>query len=99
MKDIHLIQISLEELEELISRAVWKELKNMSSNNTKSSATLLSRQQAADLLGISLPTLHTYTKKGLIISYKIPGSDRVLFKQADLVGSLQQVKVSRYNRI
>jgi excisionase family DNA binding protein len=100
MKDIHLIQISLEELEELISRAVRKEVEHIAnSSGTKSSRAILSRQQAADLLGISRPSLDKYTTMGLITAHKIPGSKRVLYKESDLMDALEVVKVSKYKRI
>lgn len=99
MKDIQLIQISLEELEELISRAVRKEVEQITNNASKSSQAILSRQEAADFLGIALPTLKKYTDMGIITSHKIPGGTRVLYKESDLIDALKAVKASKNKRI
>lgn len=41
---------------------------------------LLTREQTAALLNITLPTLHTWTKTGKLHSCQIPGSRRVYYK-------------------
>jgi excisionase family DNA binding protein len=41
---------------------------------------LLTREQAAALLNITLPTLNTWTKTGKLHSCQIPGSRRVYYK-------------------
>jgi excisionase family DNA binding protein len=47
---------------------------------------LLTRKQAANLLGVSLPTLNEWSKKGLIIGYRI--ATRVRYKRSDIEKSL-----------
>lgn len=42
----------------------------------------LTRKETAELLSISLPTLHSYTKDGLITSHRIGG--RVLYRLDDI---------------
>jgi excisionase family DNA binding protein len=41
---------------------------------------LLTREQAAEILNITLPTLNTWTKTGKLKSCQIPGSRRVYYK-------------------
>lgn len=44
------------------------------------SGDLLTREQTAELLNITLPTLHIWTKTGKLQSCQIPGSRRVYYK-------------------
>lgn len=46
----------------------------------------LTRQETADLLKIDLSTLHSWTKKGKLISYGIQG--RVYYKRADIENAM-----------
>jgi excisionase family DNA binding protein len=51
---------------------------------------LLTRKEAAKLLGVSLPTLSDWTKTGKIIGYRI--ASRVRYKRNELENSLSQIK-------
>lgn len=51
---------------------------------------LLNRQEASSLLKISLPTLNTWTKKGILTSYGIEG--RVYYKREEVLDSLKKLK-------
>lgn len=46
----------------------------------------LTRQETASLLKIDLSTLHSWTKKGKLISYGIQG--RVYYKRADIENAM-----------
>ncbi len=52
----------------------------------KSAKEILTRQETAELLDISLPTLHDYTKKGFIIAFKL--GNKVRYKISDINDSL-----------
>jgi excisionase family DNA binding protein len=54
---------------------------------------LLTRKQAAKLLGISLPTLLEWTKSGTITGYRI--ASRIRYKKDELENSLSQIKTRR----
>lgn len=56
--------------------------------NSKNSDDLLTRKQAAKHLSISLPTLRSYVKRGLIIEQRI--GSRVLYKKTDLLKSFPE---------
>ncbi|MGG5577146.1 helix-turn-helix domain-containing protein [Myroides sp. C15-4] len=64
---------------------------NITENNT-----LLTRQDVAQLLRISLPTLNTYTKDGKLKAYRIGG--RVLYKKAEVESMLKEVTSTKYKR-
>ncbi len=49
---------------------------------------LLSRQEVAQLLKISLPTLFNYQKSGILKSHRI--GSRVLFNKGEVMEALQQ---------
>jgi excisionase family DNA binding protein len=54
---------------------------------------LLTRAQAAKLLGITLPTLRDYTKRGLVEGYRI--GTRVRYKRTEVLGSLQRMRTAK----
>lgn len=45
----------------------------------------LTRKETSKKLNISLPTLHSYTQKGILIGYKV--GVRVLYKKSEVEGS------------
>jgi len=51
--------------------------------------TLLSRQQTAKILGISLMTLYTWTKKGIIPAYRI--GNKIKYKKSEVFESMELV--------
>jgi excisionase family DNA binding protein len=57
----------------------------------------LTRQQAAKLLQISLPTLHQYTKDCLITSFRI--GNKIRYKKNDLEKALTERNFGRRNAI
>lgn len=47
---------------------------------------LLTRMEVAKLLGVTLPTINDWTKKGLIVGYRI--GNRVRYKHSEILESL-----------
>lgn len=85
-----LVQLSESELESLLGSIVQRELsKVLQPAPTKTETKLLTRQQTAKLLGISLPTLGDYTNKGKLTSYRIGGSIR--YKESEVIASLERL--------
>ena len=68
-------------------------LKVNSINNPE--VTLLSRKEVADFFNISLVTLHKWTKKGVVKSYKI--GNKVRFKKSEVLEALKIVEPSNIN--
>lgn len=51
--------------------------------------TLLTRKEVAKMLGISLPTLHSWVKNGTIQAYRI--GNKVRFKKSEVLEALQSI--------
>jgi excisionase family DNA binding protein len=73
---------------ECISKSVKDELQTLSAAPEQSN--VLTRQQTSELLGISLPTLHEYTKKGLLPAYRL--GCKVRYKREEVISALQRIK-------
>lgn len=73
----------------MIKEAFKEELMDCLDQQTKGKDynILLSRQEVAQLLKISLPTLFNYQKSGILKSYRI--GSRVLFKNGEVMEALQ----------
>lgn len=56
----------------------------------------LTRKQAAEKLNITLSTLNTWTKQGLIKSYR--KGRRVYYKPEELIGSLEKINHKNYKK-
>ena len=54
---------------------------------------LLTREQAARLLGITLPTLREYTRRGWVDGYRI--GTRVRYKRSEVLGSLKLMQTAK----
>jgi excisionase family DNA binding protein len=57
---------------------------------------LLTRKEAAKLLGVSFPTLNEWSKTGVITGYRI--ATRVRYKHSELVESLLQMQTKKTRR-
>lgn len=55
---------------------------------------LVTRKEAARYLGLSLPTLHDYSMKGLVPAFRI--GSRVRYRRGDLSNALLKVQASKY---
>jgi excisionase family DNA binding protein len=97
-KSIILEQINLEQLESLISIAVNKGIALVSSQTktTENPNELLTRKEVCELLHITLPTLHDWTKEGVITGYRI--NTRVRYKKSEVLATLQKVSQLKYRR-
>lgn len=92
MKNItQLHSITPDELLELIQNGVKENLKELLNSSKPQHEKYLTRQETADLLRVSLPTLTNYVKRGIIPANRI--SNRVLFRRSDIEQSLKQIEV------
>lgn len=90
MKNIFIKEISVSELKELIRDVLKEELENLCLKDFNNSEEILSREEAAKYLKISLVTLGSWTK-----SNKIPGyrkGSRVYYKKSELIDCLKPTK-------
>lgn len=79
-----------------IARAVRTEIDARPHTATPTPEELLTREEAAQLLGITLPTLREYTRRGLVTGYRI--GTRVRYKRSEVVNSLQQIRMPKPQR-
>jgi excisionase family DNA binding protein len=92
-----LSSIPLDELVTVISETVKKEVESATSfRKPESESEYITRQDAARILGISLPTLNDWSKRGVLPSYRI--QSRVRYKKAEVLDSLKQVQTIKYRR-
>lgn len=73
-----------EKLDTLTNALTEKEAKAETSANT--SEKFLTRGDVAELLKITLPTLHDWTKKGLLKAYRI--GNRIRYKEAEVMATI-----------
>lgn len=57
----------------------------------------LSREEVCTILKVSLPTLNTYTKRGIIKGSKI--GTRMLYLEADIKSAIQDATSIKYKRL
>ncbi|MDV3980942.1 DNA-binding protein [Elizabethkingia anophelis] len=69
------------------------QLQNYNANSTpvKEEPEYLTRREVAELLGITLPTLHNWTKKGIITAYRI--GTRLRYNKVEIIEVLNKNKV------
>ncbi len=96
METLEIIQLSPDELEDIIEKAVTKALDNRDPSSPERKEEYLSRKETKNLLRISYPTLNKRSKEGKLQSYKIGG--RVLYKQSEIEEAISPVKNQKYRR-
>lgn len=88
--------INLSELLEKIGQLIDEKVGAIQHPATKNQSNLISRKEVAALLKISLPTLHDWTKSGLLTSYRI--GSRVLYKLSEVELSITQRDFKKFQR-
>jgi excisionase family DNA binding protein len=68
-----------------------------SGSSKKSNLRYITRNEAADLLKTSLPTLIKYTQPGIIKGFRI--GTRVLYKLEDIEEGVKSIAIRRYKRL
>jgi len=87
MEKLILSPITLDELATVIQMTVKREFETIhNSQKPEPNSDYLSRKETCHILGISLPTLNDYTKKGLVPSYRIGA--RIRYKKEEVLNSL-----------
>ena len=87
MEKIMLSPITIDELATVIQMTVKREFETIhNSQKPEPNNDYLSRKETCQILGISLPTLNDYTKKGLVPSYRIGA--RIRYKKEEVLNSL-----------
>ena len=85
------------EFKNLIRDAVLNAISEVTpQHQEKESTELLTRNETAKYLGVSLPTLNDWTKTGKVKGYRIGG--RVRYKKVDVLNALHQIETFKYKR-
>ena len=95
--NILLSSLPLSELVGEIAKAVRDELATTLPISVPEQEALLTREEAADLLHITLPTLSQHTHKGKLQGYRIGA--RVLYKRSELLEALQLIQSRNFRRL
>jgi len=93
---IILTNISLVEIETAIKNAVAEIIAQQGNKPHAEPGDLITREETAQILRVSLPTLNHWTKSGLLQSYKI--ASRVRYKRAEVMRIFQNGDLKKYGR-
>ena len=90
--------IEFKGLEQLIRECIKSELQNFKPPQEPSpkKTAFISRRRAASILGISLGTLNSYCKNGVIPSYRL--GSRVLLMEDEIIQTVQKVKTYKHQK-
>ena len=98
MKKILLEEISINEFESLISSILRSEIENLPKENSNLDRGLYgTRKEVAKTLHISLPTLNSLTKSGILKGYRLQG--RVLYKWVEVENDLEEIVSVKYRSV
>ena len=89
---------SEDELKSLIAKTVKEELSSFFNKAEKNENRLLTRKEVVKILGISFPTLNTWTKNGIIKALRINGTTAVRYRQKDVEDALKNIESIKYSR-
>ena len=84
----------LESIAQMVADKLANKISLSAPTSEPKTAKKLTRKEVAEMLHISLPTLHSYINKGLVIPQKIGG--RVLFDAVEVEQAMESNKVMRY---
>ena len=96
MSEIILHQTPLADLRAMISDVVAEQLQKQQVPVEKEPLKLLTRPEAARMLGVTLPTLHVWTKDGTIQGVRI--GSRVRYRLADVEAALKNIQSVKHKR-
>ena len=90
MSEIILHQTPLSYIRTLISEAVAEQFNKFQPQQEKEPVKILTRIETAQMLGVTLPTLHEWTKNGTIQGTRI--GTRVRYRMADVEAALKDIR-------
>jgi excisionase family DNA binding protein len=96
MSKLILDGITVEELLQKIDSLIEAKLSMKKEMTRKEESDFMTRKEVAGLLRITLPTLHDWTKEGLIKSYKI--GNRVLYKELEVYEATQELQWNKHKK-
>jgi len=95
MKTIQFIQVTPEQLQDGIIKAINSKIEDLKKNfKPKEPEEYLTRNEVAQMFKIDLSSVHNWTKKGKLKSYGISGSGRIYYKRSELENLLIQINAN-----
>jgi excisionase family DNA binding protein len=88
--------VTVDELYEKIRTTVRDEIIFQKSCETVGDKKFLTRRETATRLRITLPTLNTYTKQGVLTGVRF--GYRVLYREEDVNAALKEIPTRKYKR-
>ena len=96
MAKLMLSTLELSDIKKVVEEVIENKLKNLNPQPEKEGLKLLSRKDTAKLLCISLPTLHDWTKTGIVKAHRI--GNRILYKLEEVNDALDMIQTSKKER-
>ena len=101
MQTVFFSGVTFEQLQESIKGIVRNEIESAISQtlqfqDPEPDQSLITRKDAASILGVSLPTLNEWTKTGLIRAKRI--GTRIRYLRSDVYNALKDVDTLKYRR-
>ncbi len=93
-KCIIMEQLFVDFLKPLIKESLREALNEMDAERKEQEPRFITRAEVADLLGVSLVTVHSYVNRGLLQSRKI--GNRTLFAESEVLAAIKGRKVYRF---
>ena len=95
MEQVLFTQVPIADLQGYIAQTIQHELSViLKAEPAPDPDELVTRKQAAKILGLSLPTLHGYTVRGIVPAYRL--ESRVRYKKGDLLNCLLKVQTVKH---
>lgn len=95
--DLFISTFSVSELETALKKVLTEILENRHHLQPSHDADeLITREETAKILRVTLPTLHNWTKRGLIPHYKV--SSRVRYKRNEVMNLFTSGKLNKFGR-
>lgn len=88
--------VNLNQLLEKIGQLIESKLKSIAPQSTTIQSKFITRQDVANLLRITLPTLNEWTKLGWLQAYKI--GSRVLYKEPEVIACIDKLATYKFKR-
>ncbi|WP_420551553.1 helix-turn-helix domain-containing protein [Tenacibaculum aiptasiae] len=87
---IQLQNLNIHELKQIVSDAVREEVSKINDSDSNTKDELLTREQAATFLNISLPTLRSYVVRGVISEKRL--GKKLYYSKKALISSMVDSK-------
>ena len=95
MEQLIFSQVPLADLQGYIAQTIQRELSAiLKADPAPDPDELVTRKGAAKYLGLSLPTLHDYTVRGVVTAYRV--GSRVRYRKGDLLNCLLKVQTVKH---